>query len=361
MWATASWARRHWPEILWALFAAANFAVLVSIDEWETVPFHFVWVSLTIVYGFRVWRLGATLLTLGAVCALSMLTYGWLVIEGPQGVDELAEIPLMAVMFLAMVWHAQRRQAALEEVRRAADREREFVRDASHQLKTPVAIARGIADLMRHGDGGTSLDGDISDLVEELDRIARVADRLLLLAVAERADAFEREPVEIEDLLVGVVRRWSRAAARDWQVDVLSEGVVMADRERLDAAFDAILENAVQATGIGDVVAVLARADGNVAVIEVADSGVGISTDDLPRVFDRFWGTHYGPAQRRGSGLGLPIARAIVEGHGGSVTIRSADACGTVVAVRLPGLFRPADRYKAPSSIRSAQTRLRSA
>ena len=337
--ATASWARRYWPELLWGLFAAANFAILVSIDEWETVPFHFVWVSLTLVYGFRIWRLGATLLTLAAVCGLSLLTYGWLVINGPQGPDELMEIPLMAAMFLAMVWHARRRQAALEEVRRAAEREREFVRDASHQLKTPVAVARGIADLIRHSDGDApALNGDMTDLVEELDRIARVADRLLLLAVAEQSAGFEGEPVEIEDLLVGAVRRWSRAAGRAWRIDVMSDGLVIADRERLDTALDAILENAVQATRAEDVIAVLGHADGDVAVIEVADSGVGIPDGDLPRVFDRFWSTHYGPDHRRGSGLGLPIARAIAEGYGGSVTIRSPGSQGTVVIMRLPGL-----------------------
>jgi two-component system OmpR family sensor kinase len=336
--ATASSALRYWPEILWAGFAAANFAVLVLIDHWETVPFHFVWVSLTIVYGFRVWRLGATLLTLAVVCLLSTLTYGWLVLYGPQGPDELTEIPLMAAMFLAMVWHAQRRQAADEEVRKAAERERQFVRDASHQLKTPVAVARGVAELIRQGDSVASFDGDMADLVEELDRLAAMADSLLLLAAAEQPHGIERAPVEVEDLLVDAVRRWSHAAARSWQVDVMSEGILQGDRQRLDAVFDAILENAVQATSPGEVIAVLARADGDTAVIEVADSGVGIPEDVIPLVFDRFWSTRYGPDQRRGTGLGLPIVRAIVEAHGGSVAIRSTGASGTVVAVRLPGM-----------------------
>lgn len=336
--ATASWVHRYWPEVLWAEFAAANFAVLVLIDHWETVPFHFVWVSLTIVYGFRVWRLGPTLLTLAAVCILCTLTYGWLVLNGPQGPDELTEIPLMAAMFLAMVWHARRRQAALHEVRRAAERERQFVRDASHQLKTPVAVARGVAELVRQGDGAASFDDDMADLVEELDRLAAMADNLLLLAAAEQPQGLERAPVEVEDLLVDAVRRWSHAASRTWQVDVMYEGILQGDRQRLDAAFDAILENAVQATSPGDVIAVLARADGDTAVIEVADSGVGIPKDALPRVFDRFWSTHYGPDQRRGTGLGLAIVRAIVEAHGGSAAVRSAGARGTVVVVRLPGL-----------------------
>src|ERR1700754_4767695 len=109
------WPRRHWPELAWALFAAVNFGALVSVENFETVPFHFVWVSLTLLYGFRVWNGGATLLVLALVTVASFVTLGLVVTHGPQGVDELTEVPLMGAMFLAMVWHARRRQSALEE------------------------------------------------------------------------------------------------------------------------------------------------------------------------------------------------------------------------------------------------------
>jgi hypothetical protein len=75
----ASSARRHWPELAWALFATLNFTVLVRLGDYETVPFHLVWVSLTVLYGFRVWSLRATLLTLGVVCVASTLTLGTVV------------------------------------------------------------------------------------------------------------------------------------------------------------------------------------------------------------------------------------------------------------------------------------------
>jgi two-component system OmpR family sensor kinase len=352
--ATASWTRRFWPEVAWAGFAVANFYVLVVIDEWETVPFHFIWVSLTLVYGFRVWQLGVTLATLAVICVLSFLTYGWLVLNGPQGPDELTEIPLMAAMFLAMVWHARRRHSALEEVRRAAERERQFVRDASHQLKTPVAVARGIAELVRQ-ETSPEVEHDIDDLVEELDRMARVADHLLLLAAAEQRDGLERSAVEVEDLVVDTVRRWSRAAPRRWEVDVTSEGIFPGDRQQLDAALDAILENAVHATCAHERIAIVARAHGDVALIEIADDGTGIADDVIPNVFDRFWSTHYGPDRRRGTGLGLPITKAIVEAHGGTVSIRSSDSNGTVVTVRLPGLTSAVSRNGATAT-RHTQT-----
>ncbi len=341
MLAIASWARRYWPELLWAAFAAANFVVLVLIDEWETVPFHFVWVSLTLVYGFRVWRMDVTLGVLIIICALSAATYGWLVLNGPQGPDELTEIPLMAAMFLAMVWHARRRQAALEQVGRAVERERQFVRDASHQLKTPVAVARGIAELVKHEDGSAARESDLDDLVEELDRLARVADDLLLLAMAEQRGGLQCSPVEVEDLVVEAVRRWSRAAPRRWDVDAMPEGTIEADRHRLDAALDAILENAIHATGSDDAIFVRAFADHDCAVIAVTDTGSGIPAHLITNVFDRFWSSPYGPDQRRGTGLGLAIARAVVEAHAGTVAIRSGASNATIVTLRIPGLTQP--------------------
>jgi signal transduction histidine kinase len=334
--ATASWARSRLPEILWALFAAANFAVLAFVHTWETVPFHFVWVSLTLVYGFRVWGMRPTLLVLLAVCVVSMLTYGWVVIRGPQGVDELTEIPLMAAMFLAMVWHARRRQSAMAEVRKAAEREREFVRDASHQLKTPVALARGFADLIRGANGNAH--ADIADLVEELDQIGRIADDMLTLAAAEQPDNLIRAPLDVEDLVVAAARRWSRTAERQWRVDAAIQGVLIADRHRLDAALDAIIENAVQATAPEDRIALGAYADGDAAVLTVADSGVGIPSDAMPRIFDRFWSIRTDPERRRGTGLGLSIVKAITEAHGGTVSVHSAASAGTTVTLRLPGL-----------------------
>src|ERR1700754_4622086 len=108
--AIASWTREHRLEIAWAVFAAANFVVLFALLDYETVPFHFVWVSLTLLYGARVWGPGITLLVLACVCLASTLTLGYAVSNGGTSIDELTEIPLMSAMFLAMVWYARRRE-----------------------------------------------------------------------------------------------------------------------------------------------------------------------------------------------------------------------------------------------------------
>src|SRR5687767_2755577 len=111
----ASTLRRRWVEVAWGLFAAANVAVIVMLSHWETIPFHFVWVSLTLVYGIRVWRLRTTMVLLLVVMAVTGAALAWTIARGHHGPDELAEVPLMAAMFLAMVWHAERRRTATEE------------------------------------------------------------------------------------------------------------------------------------------------------------------------------------------------------------------------------------------------------
>src|SRR5581483_2388414 len=110
-----AWLRRHSVETGWAVFAAANLAAMVEWPSWETIPFHFVWISLTIVYGFRVWRPEGTALVLSAV----IVTTGGSILSdafaGSQLWGELFEVPLMSAMFLAMVWHARRRQVAMKQ------------------------------------------------------------------------------------------------------------------------------------------------------------------------------------------------------------------------------------------------------
>jgi signal transduction histidine kinase len=340
-----SWARKYWLEVAWVIFAAVNVAATIWLSDYETVPFHFVWISLSLLYAWRVWRLELTLLTLGAVCIATGLALGWVVVQGPQGPDELTEVPLMATVFLAMVWHAERRRAALGHVQLAASREHEFVRAAAHQLKTPITIARGLASLVT-ADGEDAAEDDMASLIEELDHLARLADDLLLLAAAEQHDSLIRTQVDFEDLIAGAARRWSRTEERGWSV-VACDGILLnADRHRLDSALDAIIENAVKATSVADGVSIVGRSDGNVAVIEISDTGVGMSAEALEHVFERFWSRPMSPDIRRGSGLGLPIVTAIVEAHGGAVSLVSTVGLGTTVTIRLPGF-----RAHAPSAL----------
>ncbi len=334
----------YWPEIVFALFCAANIVAIVLVPGAETVPFHFVWVSLTLLYGLRAWRLRPTLATLALIMLLTAITLGYAVTNTNAGFDEVTEVPLMAAMFAVVIVHVERRQKALEEVQRLAEierrlleRERNLVRDASHELRTPITIARGHAELIRQSASGQVAD-DAEIVIDELGRLSRMADRLLILAAAEHPEFLRRAPVDVEHLIVETAKRWSAAAPRRWRVDTTVDGVLYADEERLQTTLDALIENAVKFTGDDDWVAIMAHNENSTAVIEVADSGVGIPPDQLARVFDRFSRVDEGRRRRNGgTGLGLPIVKAIVEAHGGSVEVRSGLGKGTTFSLHIPG------------------------
>jgi signal transduction histidine kinase len=353
VWAIRS-LRRHGPEVLWAAFVVANLLVIARVADWETIPFHFIWVSLTILFGVRLWSTSATILaaviiTLTSGAALLMAVQK----PGGPGLDEMAEVPLMAAMFAGMVWHAHRRQIAMNEVehlvesqRVLLERQRDFVRDASHQLRTPITIARGHAELMRlavgeESDPVTARDMDI--LIDELDRLSRLSERLLVLAAADHPSFLSTAPLDVTSFIKGCGDRWGRAAQRLWVFDSQVDGSVLADQERLALAVDALIENAVKFTEDGDGIVVRATAvEQDRLAIEVADTGVGVDPEDLPRVFERFArGTGRQTPGPRGTGLGLAIVRAVAEAHSGSVAVESPSGRGSSFRITLPG-FRPA-------------------
>jgi len=340
--------RRYSVELGWVAFAALNFVAMPFAGEWETVPFHFVWVSLTIVYGFRVWRLWPTAAALSGVVVVSGVALVGMSGKGQVATAELTEVPLMGAMFVAMVWHARRRQAALEELRRATERERDFVRDASHELRTPITIARGHAELIRGAEVGEQTVADAEIVLDELSRLERVAERLLLLAAVEHPNFLRPSLIDVDALVIEAGRRWSASAQRDWRVHADAGGVVAADGERLSYALDALIENAVKVTRDGGAIGIRAWRDGDAAVIEIRDDGPGIAPEHRDRVFDRF-----ARANRGGTGLGLPIVKAIVEAHDGSITLESALGMGASLRIRLPG-FSPQAAAVRGSLVRDA-------
>jgi signal transduction histidine kinase len=347
--------RLTWLEIAWGLFAVANLVAMSRWEPWETIPFHFIWVSLTLLYGFRVWRVGPMLGVLGFVVASTGALILYDVHVGSQLVGEIAEVPLMSAMFLAMVWHARRRQAALREVEQLADAraallasQEQFLHDASHELRTPVTIARGHLEVLRRSGASA---GEIEVALDELGRIERIVERLLLLAKADRPDFLALTEIELEAFLEDVFMRFAEVAPRRWRLGELAAGTLTADAEQLRIALDALLENAVKHTEPGEVVELRSRVvDGGVA-IEVADDGGGIPHDALGRIFERFGRAD--SARNRsvgGVGLGLSIVAAIARAHGGSCSVVS-DAGGSTFALVLPGFRASAEspRYPEPS------------
>jgi signal transduction histidine kinase len=335
--------RVRWFDVAWALFSVANLGAMVLLPEWETVPFHFIWVSLTILYGFRVWKARPTLVILAFVMVLTG-TLIWIDVQrDATPLDELTEVPLMAAMFLAMVWHARRRVTAMEETERVStanlrllERERRFVQDASHELRTPITVALGHAELIQRSATDRTLAEDAGVIADELMRLRRLADRLLLLAGSEDPKFLHRAAVDLETIVIAALRRWT-ATPRRWLLGAAEEATVLADADRLEVALDALIENAVNHTGEQDTIDVAIHRRDARAVISVRDTGAGIAAADLDHLFDRFARADPGRSRHTGGfGLGLSIVRAIVAAHGGEVRVTSAVAVGTTFEIRLP-------------------------
>jgi len=349
--------RERWIDVAWVLFSLANLAAMLLIPSWETVPFHFIWVSLTVLYGFRVWRTRPTLTVLGVVMVTTGVFIGIDYAKGAQPLDELTEVPLMAAMFLAMVWHARRRLTAMKETERVSmenlrllERERRFVQDASHELRTPITVALGHTELIQRRATDPTIVEDVDVIADELARLRRLVDGLLLLAGTEDPQQLHLVPVDVAEIVVDAFRRWA-ATPRQWVLGAAEEAIVLADRDRLAVAFDALIENAVQHTREQDTIEVAVRRRGGAAVVSFLDTGTGIPDEDLDRIFDRFARADPGRSRHTGGfGLGLSIVRAIVEAHLGTVHVLSRVDVGTTFEIALP-LAGNADRAHPPATI----------
>jgi signal transduction histidine kinase len=342
----SAWHRRYGVELLWVAFALANYAAMIAWPAWETIPFHFVWISITLLYGFRVWPVRATLLALACVMMATGASIGFDAFHGLQLWGELFEVPLMAAMFLAMVWHARRRVDALRAVEQRAEEHRSllagqerFVHDASHELRTPVTIARGHLELLRGRIGRTA---EIEVALDELSRIDAITARLLLLATIDQPDFVQPVEIELEPLLEEVFMRWSETASRSWRLGPLAEGSLIVDPERLRVALDALIENAVKYSEPAAVIELSARREGGDGVsIEVHNEGRGVPAESLNRIFERFARVDLARTRAAGgAGLGLAIVDAIVKAHGATATVANTPH-GPTFALHLRR-FRPA-------------------
>jgi len=345
-----TWGRSSWVDLAWVAFVALNLLAMRLLPAWQTVPFLAIWVSLTVIYGFRLWRIQPTILTLAAVTIATSGIIGVQVLKGQQDADYLAEVPLIALMFLVMVWHGRRRLAAteerlaaMEEVQRVSQenlrllkQQRRFLQDASHELGTPITVALGHAELIERAVTNPVVAEDARVVTDELMRLRRLSTRLLLLASAEGPDFLHLTPVPVESVVVDALDRWGHIPRR-WRLGPVAETTVLGDRDRLAVALDALLENAVAYTTPGDRIEVSARLEDGGVVLAVADSGCGIQDSDLRRIFQRFGRAE--PHRSRptgGLGLGLAIVQAIAEAHGGSVTVQSTFGHGSEFEVHLP-------------------------
>ncbi|MCC7106917.1 MAG: HAMP domain-containing protein [Chloroflexi bacterium] len=226
----------------------------------------------------------------------------------------------------------------LERLETSFNSQRRFVSDASHELRTPLTTIRVNMELLRKDRHLAPAGwGDVlDDVTQELERMSRLVQGLLELARVDAGQHLERAPLDLDPLLERLERQTVQLT-RDVAVKLKGRpvGRVVANGDALTQLFIILLDNAVKYSPRGSEVSLeRGRLDGFVRV-RVADCGPGITPEDLPRVFDRFYRAP-SVRGRPGTGLGLPIARWIAEEHHGRLTVESAVGKGSVFTVWLP-------------------------
>ncbi|HTZ07376.1 MAG TPA: HAMP domain-containing sensor histidine kinase [Gaiellaceae bacterium] len=333
---------------------AANLVLILAAPGWIRVSFDAIWISLAFVYAARLWSIRTAALIVALVSAALVAAVLAIGLHGDELWGRLVAIPFLCAIFAAMVWQAQRRKAAVRVAETVAEtratlleRQERFLHDASHELRTPVTIARGHLELLRRDVPDAP---EIVVALDELERIEHIVDRLLLLAKADQPEFLGLADVEIESFLEDVFMRWSEVAPRPWRLEIDVAGVVRADPDALRSALDALLENAVKHTEPGDPITLRAYAGGGEVVIEVADEGCGVPPEALGRIFDRFARADTSRTRAQGGvGLGLSIADAIAKAHGGRCTVTPTDS-GATFALRLPVGAQSEPEPAAPST-----------
>ena len=223
-------------------------------------------------------------------------------------------------------------------VDRTLTQQRQFLADTSHELRSPLTVVLANLDLLRRGLDATDREISLSEAMAEAQKMRRLVNDLLLLAQADAAQAIAHTAVRLDRVLAETTTRIARQAGQHAVRLVTAEPVVViGDEERLTQLLRNLLENAIHHTPPGTVVEVQLRRSDTVAQIIVADTGPGIATEHLPRLWERFY--RVDKARSRsvgGSGLGLAIVKYITEAHGGSVDVTSTPGKGTAFSIALP-------------------------
>jgi len=319
---------------LFADFASSSLHALLTIGTRAQVHLRVM---------LQTWRVDVALGSVGLLAA-------WTAIDAPWAA--LAPVPLVLLLHTLAADRVRKISAAherlvalkLERGRREVagqllERQTHFLQDVMHELRTPVTIARGHIEILRRATGPRP---ESNVALDELGRIERIVERLLVLARADHAGTFQLERLDAESLLEDRFVRWSDTIARPWQLGDLAAGTLIADGDAVRAALDALLENAVKHTNASEQIRLSSRAASEGIVIEVADAGSGIPAEALHQIFQRFARVDSDQNRRVGGiGLGLAMVDTVARGHGGRCSVESSHA-GSAFSLRLPA-FEPGE------------------
>jgi signal transduction histidine kinase len=238
-----------------------------------------------------------------------------------KGDDEIAE---MGKTFNEM----------LERLQTAFVNQRNFVNDVSHELRTPITIIRGHLELLE--DDPMERRATIELVTDELGRMSRFVEDLLLLAKAEQPNFLTLETLDIRAFTDELYAKATALADRQWRLDNKGVGLMVADRQRVTQMVMNLTQNATQHTQPGDVIALGSAVVGKEVHFWVRDTGHGIDPEQQKRIFERFVRLTRSDRSADGTGLGLSIVSAIARAHGGRIELVSFPGRGSTFTIVLP-------------------------
>ncbi|MCP2253419.1 Signal transduction histidine kinase [Prauserella aidingensis] len=229
---------------------------------------------------------------------------------------------------------AEQFNAMLDRLEWAFDTRRQFLDDAGHELRTPITIVRGNLELM--GDDPAERAEVVRLCTDELDRMARIVDDLLLLAKAEQPDFVRPEWTSVPELTSDIDAKVRAIAPRAWTLEAIGEGDARVDAQRVTQAMVQLAQNAVQHTADGASIRIGSAVGERSVSFWVTDTGPGLAPGDEARIFDRFVRGGSGARDGTGAGLGLAIVKAIADAHRGQVRVLSAPGEGATFGFEIP-------------------------
>lgn len=289
----------------------------------------------------------STLLTYGAIAALSLALVAaaaWILLgrslapvaQLRRATQEMAHanfqrrVPVRGSDDIAQLAAGFNHMA--DQLTAVFDSQRQLLDDAGHELRTPITVVRGHLELMDPADPVDAAETRALAL-DELDRMHRLADDLVMLARSGRPDFVVRRATDVHDLTRAVFEHAQQLGDRAWRLVAAAQGVVDVDDQRLTQAWLQLAANAVKFSEAGSRVEIGSELAEGALRLWVTDKGLGIAAEDRARIFQRFAQAGH---DRGGAGLGLPIVAAIAQAHGGRVDLVSAEGIGSTFTIVLP-------------------------
>ncbi|MBD2091511.1 HAMP domain-containing histidine kinase [Microcoleus sp. FACHB-1515] len=289
----------------------------------------YVFVAVMLVALFLAWCIiGQVLFPLRTLTETARSVRGMETIAKPLAVQGAKEIAELTMTFNEML---DRLQASFAS-------QREFINDASHEFQTPITVIRGHLEILSQTLGDRqekSHLGAIDLMIDELNRMSRLVDDLLLLAKAERPDFLDLDILAVDQLTEEIFAKSTALAPRQWQLISKASVRVVGDRQRLTQLMMNLVQNAIEHTIETDTIEIGSRLVADSVHFWVRDTGTGILLQDQARILQRF-ARGQGRRRSKGAGLGLAIVKAIAEAHGGELLLQSQPGKGSQFTAIIP-------------------------